>query len=138
LGIVIGVLAGLAAQTGMDLLANWLYPPIITDMWDRAQVAAAMAARPTNALLLGVAGYFLGGLIGGWVGKRIWRSAAAAWVPAGLLACMALVIAFGFPIPAWAMFATFAAPLIGGLIANHLVKSRAPDVPEEAAATTDA
>ena len=34
-----------------------------------------------------------------------------------------------------ATFATFVAPLIGGLIANHLVKSRAPDVPEKAAAT---
>jgi hypothetical protein len=126
LAIVAGILVGFVAQSAMDVLANWLYPAAISNMWDRAQIAAAMAERPANALLLGVAGYFLGGLAGGWAGKAIWRRPAAAWVPGLVLACMALIIAFGFAIPAWAMFATFAAPLIGALFANHLVATATP------------
>jgi len=128
LAIILGIVAGLVAQSAVDVLANWLYPASINNMWDRAQIAAALAARPTNALLLGAAGYFLGGLVGGGVGKLIWRRAVAAWTPAGVLAAMALAIGFGFPVPAWAMFASFVAPLIGGLIANHLIATAADPV----------
>lgn len=123
LAIVLGIVAGLVAESAVELLSNWLYPVSLGNMWDRAQLAAAMAARPTNALLLGVAAYFLGGLVGGVVGKLISRRDTAAWVPAGVLGAMALAIAFGFPVPTWTMFATFVAPLIGGLIANHLIAS---------------
>jgi hypothetical protein len=84
-----------------------------------------MSARPVNALLLSIAGYGLGGLLGGVAGKSIWRRPAAAWTPALVLAAMALIIAFGYPVPAWSMFASFVAPLIGGLIANHLVATAA-------------
>ena len=132
LAIILGIVAGLVMQSAADVLANFLYPVSIADMWDRAQIAAVLAARPTNALLLGAAGYFLGGLVGGVVGKLIWRRPAAAWVPGALLACMALAIGFGFPVPTWAMFASFLAPLIGALIANHLVKTAAP-APDPAA-----
>lgn len=122
LGIVVGVIVGVLAQTGADVVNNILYPVRISNMLDLEQVARAMEARPTAALALGAFSYFLGGLVGGLVGKLIWRHKAAAWIPAILLALMALIIAFNLPMPSWAMFATFAAPLIGGLIANHLVK----------------
>jgi hypothetical protein len=130
LGILLGIVVGIALQSAADILTSMLYPTSITNMWDRAQVAEALAARPPAALWIGVAGYFLGGLGGGLVGKLIWRRAVAAWVPAGVLALMALVLAFSYPIPTWTMFATFIAPLIGGLIANHLVRSAPAADPE--------
>jgi len=123
LGIVLGMVVGLALQSAADVVTSLLYPTSITNMWDRAQVAEALAARPAAALWIGVAGYFVGGLGGGVVGKLIWRRALAAWLPAGLLALMALILAFSYPIPTWTMFATFIAPLLGGLLANHLIKA---------------
>ena len=125
LGSLIGAIVAFVVQTAGDLLGNKLYPPNISDMWDRAQVAEALATRPSAALWITIAGYFGGGLIGGWIGKKIARGAVGAWVPAGLLALMAATIGWGFPGPAWAMAATVAAPLIGGLIANHLIHERA-------------
>ena len=123
LGIVLGIVVGIALQSAADVITSLLYPTSITNMWDRAQVAEAFAARPAPALWIGVAGYFVGGLGGGLVGKLIWRRPIAAWLPAGLLALMALILAFSYPIPTWTMFATFIAPLIGGLIANHLIQA---------------
>ena len=121
LGILVGIVVGIAAQSALDLLASQFYPFVVRDIWDRSEMAAAMAARPTNALLLSVAGYFLGGLLGGVSGKLIWRRPATAWTPALVLAVLALIVAFGYPVPTWSMFASFVAPLLGGLIANHLV-----------------
>jgi hypothetical protein len=133
-GIIGGTVAGFLTQIGVDVVTNLIYPAAISDMWDQRQVAEAMAARPQGALWMSVLSYLLGGLVGGLVGKAIWRRGMGAWVPALFLAAMALAIAFNFPVPTWTMFATFIAPLLGGLLANHLVKDRA----DPAAATTEA
>lgn len=133
LAIVAGVIAALLTQSLVDLAANQFYPAAITDMWDRRQLSEAFAARPTGALLLNVAGFFLGGLAGAALAKRLAGAGWILWVPPGLLALMALLVAFSFPLPAWTWFATFAAPLIGGLIANHLVGDR----PEAGTAAPD-
>jgi hypothetical protein len=126
LAVVAGLLVALVAQSAVGLLGNWIYPPPVSDMMDLRQVAAAIEMRPVGALWIDVLSYFVGGLAGGIVGKRVSGGAVAAWVPAVALAAMALAIAFNLPVPSWVMFATLAAPLAGGLIANHLVKGRAP------------
>lgn len=131
LGIVAGIVAALVTQVGVDIVTNKLYPVALTDMWDRAQVAEAMAARPTPALLLTVAGFFLGALVGGFIARRIAAADWTAWVPAGLLAAMSLIIVFAYQMPAWAWFATLAAPLIGGMVSRH-IGPRAEATPEAA------
>ena len=136
LGILVGIVVALGVQSAVDLLSNMIWPAAITDMWDARQVSEAMAARPIGALLFNVAAYFLGGLAGGWVARRIARAGWATWVPAGLLAAMALLIGFSFPLPTWTLFANFAAPLVGGLIARHLgadPASPADEAPTDAA-----
>ena len=120
LGILIGLVAAIAVQAGLDWIASQIYPVAITDLWDRQQVSEAFASRPTGALLLSVLNYFLAALVGGVVAKRIARQGYAAWIPAALLALMALLIAFAYPMPAWTWFASFAAPLVGGMIARHV------------------
>ncbi len=126
LAVILGVVVALAVQTGADWVANQFYPAAITDMWDRGQISEAYAARPVGALLIGILGFFLAGLIGGYAGKRVAGRDWAAWVPAAVLALMALLIVFSFPIQTWAAFAMLIAPLIGGLIANHLVATQEP------------
>ena len=125
LAILLGIIVAFAVQAGIDVGTSYFYPYAITDMWDRRQYSEAFAARPIGALLLTVLGYFLAGLIGGWVAKRISGRRFACWVPPAVLALTAIVLAFGYPLPAWTWFAMFAAPLIGGLFANHLVADRA-------------
>ena len=125
LAILTGIVVALAVQSGIDWLTSLAYPYDITNVWDRRQVSEAMAARPTPALLLTVLGYFLAALAGGLVAKLIRRRAWACWVPAGVMAAIALLISLNYPLAEWAWFATFVAPLIGGLIANHLIADRA-------------
>ena len=137
LGILVGIIVAFAVQSGVDAIASYFYPYAITDLWDRRQYSEAIAARPIGALLLTVLGYFLAGLAGGAAAKLIARKNWACWVPAGVLAATALILGFGYPFPAWTLFAMFAAPLIGGLFANHLVAARAEAAeaePEEVAA----
>jgi len=119
-GIVVGIMVALAVQAGVDLITNQLYPAAISDIWDRRQISEAFAARPTGALLLSVLGFFLGGFTGALAAKRVSRAGWTVWVPSGVLALMALVITFNFPLPAWTWFAALAAPLIGGLLARHV------------------
>ena len=118
-GILLGMVAAIAVQAALDWIAGLFYPVAITDLWDRQQVSEAFASRPTGALLLSVFNYFLAGLVGGVVAKKVARRGAVAWVPAAVLALMALVLAFSYPMPAWTWFASLAAPLIGGMIARH-------------------
>ncbi len=120
LGIFAGIVLALVVQAGVDMIGNTLYPVSIQNMWDRAQVAEAMAARPTPALLLTVAGFLLGALAGGYAARRISGLGWTAWAPVGILVAIALIIAFAYPLPAWTWFATLAAPLVGGLIARAL------------------
>ncbi len=142
LAILAGIIVALAVQAGVDWVTSQLYPYAITDIWDRRQVSDAMAARPTAALLLTVLGYFLAALAGGVVAKLIHRRGWACWVPAGVMAAIALILALAYPLAEWAWFATFVAPLIGGLIANHLVAAdavaAAPAAPAAAEPEADA
>jgi hypothetical protein len=125
LAILAGILVALIVQSGLDWATSQFYPYDITDVWDRRQVSEAMATRPTPALVLTVLGYFLAALAGGITAKLIRRRAWACWVPAGVMAAIALLISLNYPLAEWAWFATFVAPLIGGLIANHLIADRA-------------
>jgi nitrate/nitrite transporter NarK len=136
LGILAGLVVALVVQACCDFLGSTLYPTGITNMYSREQVTEAFANRPTIALLITVAGYFLAALIGGWLARRISGQGWTVWVPAGLMALMAILIVFFYPLPPWTWFASLAAPLIGGLIARHLGAD--PSVPAAAEAPTDA
>ena len=136
LAVLVGILTAFAVQAGVDAIGSLLYPYAITDMWDRRKYAEAFAARPTGALLLTVLGYFLAGLAGGLAAKLIARRNWACWVPAGVLALTAILLASAYPLPAWTWFAMFAAPLVGGLLANHLVAAQ--EAPETLAAEPEA
>ena len=120
LGIIAGIVVAFVVQGAADMVGSILYPTGVTDIFDRDQVNEAFANRPTAALLITLAGYFLAALIGGWLARRISGHGWTVWLIAGLMALMALIIVFAYPLPAWAWFGSLIAPLIGGLIARHL------------------
>jgi hypothetical protein len=120
LGILLGVVAAIAVQSALDYVASLIYPVAISNLLDLRAVSEAFASRPTGALLLNVLNFFLGGLAGGLVAARVSRRDMLAWIPGVILALMALVIVFAYPLPPWAWFASLAAPLIGAMVARHL------------------
>lgn len=132
LGILAGLIAALGVQVAFDVVANMLYPVAITDMWDRRQVSEAFAARPAGALALTVASYFFAGLAGGLIARLIARVNWIVWVPAGVMALMALVIVSNYPLPAWAWIGALVAPLLGGFVARHVGRVEAPATASEA------
>jgi len=124
LAILVGTLVGLLVQAGTDIVTQAAYPAAITDVWDLNQISQAYAARPAGALLLSLLSFFLAGLAGAATGRLIGRTNASAWIPAGVIALEALLLALNFPIPAWTGFATIAGALFGGLAGNHLAGAR--------------
>lgn len=120
IGILVGLAAAIGVQVAFDVVANMFYPVAITDMWDRAQVSEAFAARPTGALALTVASYFVAAMAGSFIARQISRRNWTVWVPAGVLALMALIIVATYPLPAWAWIGALVAPLIGGFAARHI------------------
>ena len=138
LGILAGILVGLAVQTAVDVLTNQIYPSPGLDIRNRQQIAEVFAARPAGALVLNILGYFLGAFAGGYVARRVSRRGWTVWVPAVLLALMALVIVLNFPIPAWAQFGCFLAPLLGGVLARHVGKADPEEEPDPAELKNDA
>jgi MFS family permease len=126
LGILAGILVGLGLQTCGDVLASWLYPIVVHDIWDQAELGQAYAVRSSAASLLSVAGYFAGAVGGAIAGKLVWRRPTAAWVPGVLLALMALAISISFPLALWVKVASVVAPLMGAWIGNAIVRTAAP------------
>lgn len=136
LGGLVGILVGIAVQAAIGYVSALAFPRPAIDMTDQQAVAESFATSPPGASALYLASFFLGALIGAWLARRIARSNRIGWLPAGVLAAMALAIAIFYPDPAWAQFGAFAAALIGGLIGNHLPAGIAA-IPPEAAPTTD-
>ena len=135
-GIIAGLIVGLLATilVGIIGVGATLSSPVNVDIADPRQVVEAfanMGMGPNVALMLA---WFIGGLVGALIAKLIARRAWAAWTVAILIALYVLLNMLVLPLPGWMQALSIVAPLIGGLIGNHLVGPGA--VPE--AATADA
>jgi hypothetical protein len=138
--IIAGIVAGVAALLGISFLGNLIFPvPVDATIRDPIeQAAAALPNAPAGLLAAFVLAWLLTGLVGAWVAKLISGSGAIAWTVAGLLTLLIVGNMFVMPFPGWMQIACVAAPLIGGLIGNHMARARVAPLPPEAAATTDA
>jgi hypothetical protein len=135
LGALAGFFAGIAALLAIGFVGGMLYPISIDPHIEGTveQAVAAISNAPLPSLLFITLSWFVGGLAAGLVAKLIARRPGAAWSAAGIVTLLTFANVFLAPFPVWMAIASVAAPLIGGLIGNHLVKSAA--APE--AATTD-
>jgi hypothetical protein len=118
-GIVVGGVTGFLVQTAGDLLLGYFIglEPI------SAQGAAALGTdRATEALLVVVAGYFVGPMAGGYVAARLAPGHRAYHaMTVGLFQMVFGVIALAlFPHPLWFSIATFLAFIPGALVGAAL------------------
>ena len=125
LGVVLGIVAAVLTVMAVQAIGHQLYPyPADVDLNDPEAIARVFPTIPTAAKLFVVAAWFGGALVGAAVAKLITGRAWAAWTIAVLMAIAAVMNLFIIPHPVWMQFSAILAPLLGGLVANHLVKRR--------------
>jgi hypothetical protein len=125
LGIICGLVAGIVAiiLIGIVGVGATFSPPAGLDPSDTRQVLEALSSAPVTTHLALMVAWFAGGLAGALVGKLLARTGLAAWTVAGLIAAYVLANVLVLPLPGWMQALWIAAPLLGGLIGNHLVKN---------------
>jgi hypothetical protein len=123
-GIVVGLIAGFIATVviGIIGIGATFTAPAGMNVSNPQQVLEAFAQMPPGSKIALMIAWFSGGLVGALVAKLIARRGWVAWTVAGLAAAYVVLNILVLPLPGWMQALSIAAPLIGGLIANHLVK----------------
>ena len=128
---MVRILASIVAGTLAAFAVIWLIEfaghaawPVASDveMRDPEAMARALPAIPLAAKLVVVFAWFAGSLAGGAIAKRIARAWWVAWPVAALVAFACIMIVMMIPHPVWMQVAGVAAPLLGGLVATHIVR----------------
>jgi len=138
LGIIAGLIAGIVATilVGSIGVIATLRGPLTADLSDANGVVETFVNLPLGPKIAMMLAWFAGGLAGALVAKAIARRSWAGWIVAILIALYVLLNMLILPLPSWMQVLSIVAPLIGGLIGNHLIRE-APAA-TAAAATTDA
>ena len=122
LGIIAGIVAGFAAIILIGLIGGMIVPrPDRMEGFTPEQLVAAFPGLPLGAKIAILVSWFGGALAGAAVAKLIARRAWAAWTVTGIFTVYVLLTTLILPMPGWLQAIAVLAPLIGGLIANHLV-----------------
>ena len=122
LGVVAGLCAAVLTVMAVQALGHALYPyPADVDLSDPEQIARVFPVIPVAAKLFVVAAWFGGALIGAAAAKAIVGRSWAAWAIAGFIVVGAVMNLFVIPHPVWMQLSAVIAPLLAGVIANHLV-----------------
>ena len=125
LGVIAGIVVAVLTVMAVQAVGHSLYPyPADIDLNDPEQIARAFPAIPFAAKAFVVAAWVAGALAGGAVAKAITGADWSAWTIAALIALGGVANIFVIPHPVWMQISAVVAPLIGGLIANHLVRGR--------------
>lgn len=121
-GLVVTVLAMMAAGFVGDLVVPMSGP---TDPRQAGQLREALVAAPAGQQAVILLCWFVAALAGAATAKAIARTSWPGWTIAGLLA-LVLAGTFLVPLPGWMQALSVAGPLAGGLLADLLVRRRAP------------
>jgi hypothetical protein len=135
-GIIAGLIVGLLASLLVAIVALrfTLTLPSGLDATDTNALLDTLAGMPAGAQLTLAVAWLAWGLAGAWTARRISGRGWAAWVVALLVTLYVLLNTLILPMPSWMQVVWIAAPLIGGLLGNHLARDRVTP----AAATVDA
>lgn len=130
LAILVGLVAGLVGTIVIGILAIGVFAgggegTASVSLSDTQLVTEVFAQLPLGAKAGLMLAWFAGAFAGAAIAKLIERRAWVAWTVAGLIAAYVLANVFILPMPGWMQALSVAAPLLGGLFANHLVDGRA-------------
>lgn len=125
LGIVAGIVAGFIAMVAIAMLGGLVFPSSARiDAINADQIVAAFPTLPAGAKAAIILSWLGGALIGAAAAKRVVGRSWAAWTVAALFALYVLLSVLVLPMPSWLQAVAVLAPLIGGLVGNHLVAER--------------
>lgn len=120
--IVAGSITALAIFWIIAMAGHLAFPlPEDLDLRDPERVARTLPSIPLAAKLIVVFAWFAAALAGGYVAKRIGGHWWSAWLIAAIVAVASVVAVMMIPYPAWMHMAAIVAPLVGGLVAGHLI-----------------
>ena len=139
LGILAGIVVGFVALVVIALVGGLIFPaPVPAGGMSRPQQLIEMfETLPIGAKSAVILAWFGGALAGAAVAKMIVGRGWAAWTITGFFAVYVLLNVLILPMPGWLQAVAVAAPLIGGLIANHLVADRVVAAEVEADAAVE-
>jgi len=138
LGIVAGIIVGLASAAGIGFLGDLLFPSgIAVERYTAAAAAEIFPRLPFGAQLLSILSWGIATLIGALLAKKIAGRSWAAWTVAGFFVLYVLLTLLVLPMPGWMQAVAIAGPVLGGFIANRLVAERPaietpPEAPDDA------
>jgi hypothetical protein len=116
--VLLGLVIAIAIVQIAELGVHGMYPPPPgTNMHDMNAIKAYVASMPVAPLLLVLAGWLVGTLLGTWVAARTGRSAVPAYVVGALLLCGGIANSFLIPQPVWFSIASLVIYIGGTLIA---------------------
>jgi hypothetical protein len=124
-GIVAGIVAAFATVWIIDLVGHMLYPlPSDLNMRNFEEIGVYIQSMPTGALAFVLGAWFAGALAGGLVAALISERHWTVWLIAGLVAAAGLLNVLMIPHPVLLQIGAIAAPLLGGLVASQMARSR--------------
>jgi len=133
-GILAGIVAAVAAIMAVGLVGGMFFSVAApTDPIQNAEAAAAaLGSAPVGAQICLILSWFAGGFAGLAAGKWVARVSWPGWVVAGGLALL-LATTFLAPLPVWMQALAVVGPLLGGLLADLMVRGSAGAAGEPAA-----
>jgi hypothetical protein len=121
LGLIIAVAFVQIAELGVHAISP---PPPGMSMQNMDAIKAYVAALPVSALLLVLAGWLAGTLLGTSTAARIGRNVVTGYIVGGVLFCMGAFNAIVFPQPIWYSVALSVIYIAGTVIAARLAAPR--------------
>jgi len=104
--VVLGLVIPFAIVQIAELGVHVISPPP-PDMRGMDAIKAYVSKLPLSALLLVLAAWLVGTLLGTWTAAKVGRSAVPAYVVGGILLCIGIANAFIIPQPVWFSIATW-------------------------------
>ena len=134
-GLLAGIVAAVAAIMAVGFVGGlFISVEVPTDPIQNAEAtAAALGSAPVGAQILLVLSWFAGGLAGAAAAKLVARVSWPGWAVACGLALL-LATTFLAPLPVWMQVLAVVGPLIGGLLADMLVRGGADEPAADARA----
>ena len=131
-----GILAGVVAMMAVGFIGGQFFTfdgP--ADPSQREAMLTAVGSAPVGTQLTLLLSWFVAAFAGAAVAKWISGASWPGWLIAGLLALI-LALTFLVPFPVWMQSLAVVGPLVGGALADLLVRRRPPE--ERAGLANDA